>query len=193
MRLVIIHVEDEVCRRGRILKMFAIPYKSFHDMTYLDILTLGNLKLLKTYDFWINVEEFPHRVENMSAEEPMDVLDKVVEVRSIGGRLISLRIVGSYDTYRISELSSRPVGIRIIGERASIAFSETLYVSAPCRDPYLDARFIRGEVERLLIGASVKNFLKSLDLLREASERGMLARRKLVLFADFVREFSISV
>ncbi len=190
MRLVIVHVEEEQCRRGPVVRFFTIPCKSMCEMTYLDVLTLGNLKLLKSYDFWIDSEELPHRIENRNMGSLGDLLFKIVEVRSAGGRLISLRIIGSYHTSYIKELLSRPIGIRVIGDCMSMAFSETLYVKAPCKDPNIDLRFIRGNVSKFLIGSSVKNYFRSIEILKEASEKGEIARRKVVLIADFAREFT---
>ncbi len=193
MRLTIVHVDEENTRRGTIVKIFAIPCKNIHEMTYLDILTLGNLKLLKSYDFWISIEELPDRVSGIDVQRPEDLLYKIVEIRSAGGRIISIKIVGEHDRKILEELASRPVGIRVIGDRMSLAFSDTLYVSAPCKDFNIDVKLVKGQVEKVLVGSSVKNYFRSLDILREFSERGELARRKIVLLADFVHELPISV
>ncbi|NPA70655.1 MAG: hypothetical protein GXO26_07585 [Crenarchaeota archaeon] len=193
MRLIVVHVDEEETRRGIIVRIFTIPYKSVHEMTYLDMLTLGNLKLLKSYDFWINADELPDRISGIDILRSEDLLYKIVEVCSAGGRIMSMRIVGEYDKAKLEEFASRPVGIRVIGDRASIAFSDTLYVSVPCKDFDIDIKLFKGQVEKVLIGSSVKNYFRSLEILKEVSEKGELTRRKVVLLADFVRELPISV
>ncbi|NPB00371.1 MAG: hypothetical protein GXO10_03255 [Crenarchaeota archaeon] len=193
MRFIITHIDEENTSRGTIFRIFTIPFKSLHEMTYLDVLTLGNLKLLKSYDFWINNDELTHRVSGEEIVEPEDLLYKIVEISSAGGRIINMKIIDEYDKNRLIEFSSRPVGIRIIGDKMSLAFSDTLYVSAPCKDFDIDIKLMKGIVERFLIGSSVKNYFRSLDVLREASMRGIFARRKIVLLADYVHELTTSV
>ncbi len=183
--LIVLYVDKCQSEREILYRIFCIePIESLTDIS--KILALGNLKLIKCIDFWLPSSEITYRA---NVNSPLELLGKYVTVSAAGGRVLSLEVHADKRDYLktvLPALATRPVGIRVLNGFASLAISDTLYVTAPCRDENLDLKFFLGQLRELIVGASPKNFMKNLRKLKHASEQGILGRKKISLEADFV-------
>ncbi len=177
------------------LRIFTVP--SYFDPER-DVLHLGNLKLLKLYDFWIKAHEAYYRITTCEELRSIDdIVGKRFVIDSAGGRIIFMReICENFNNIQkvhclkyediVSNYISRPLGIRIIGPHIVLAFSEHMYVLSRCNYQNADIEYYLGRIRGFLIGASVKLFYNALEKLKHMSLLGKFSQRKISLTVDLV-------
>ncbi len=182
----VVHVERlERVDGSIVLRIFTIP--KFFDYER-DVLMLGNLKILKTYDFWLPIEEIYHRIDDEFLRVE-NLVGRTYRILSVGGRIMKMCRADDFINYEnfVKEHISRPVGVRILNSEICLAFSENLYAVAPCPSRRLDVEFYIGKIRGFLIGASVNTFDNIINKLKRVSMEGKFGRVKVSLSVDFAR------
>ncbi len=189
LKLLVIHYKKLITKRGDVVLIYTFPYRKFEEYDYREILRLGDLKLLKCYEFWIPEHEIYDRV-NPEISNISDIMFKIVKIHSVCGRIFKIDIVDELSNNNLEEfinnISSKPVGVRVLRDYVCLGFSDNLYVISKSNYRDVDIDFIYGNVLRFIVGSSVKNFYRNLDKLNMYSEAGLLGRKKISLIADFI-------
>ena len=180
----VVHVSRHYSRDGQIVYRIFTVTKTLQE---LDVLHLGNLKIVKCYDFWIPAHELEARTGLVRVEE---LIGKRVYITSACGRILSLE-VHSEDRATLnsiySEFASKPIGVRAWLNHIILAFSETLYVTSQFEDIDVDLKFYTGIIRKFLVGASVKTYFRIIEKLKEISQMGLFGKKKISLAVDFVK------
>ncbi len=172
-----------------ILRIFTVP--SYFDPEK-DVLHLGNLKILKLYDFWIDAHELYFRASTRDKLSNVnDIVGKKFLIRSAGGRVLLMQEISdersslNYDNIIMNYLS-KPLGVRIVMPHIVLAFSEHMYVLSDCEYQNADVDYYLGKIRGFLVGATVKTFYNILEKLKQVSLRGEFSKRKISFLVDLV-------
>ncbi len=187
LKFIVIHLEKILAKRGSIYRIYVFEHKNLEEYTYRDVLRIGDLKILKCYDFWIPETELHYRTEP-EIDNVSELKFKIVHITSISGRIMKISILDNFNEVPkfIENFSSYPKGVRVLGDFICLGFSENIYVISKSDYRDVDIEFMYGNVTRFIIGSSLKNFYRNLEKLNMYAESGVLGRKKLSFFVDFV-------
>jgi len=148
-----------------VLQLLCIPLNN------IQILSIGNLRLIKCFDFWIYENELPYRIENFEINNINELIGYVIKVNSIAGRVIKLNIINKVNTIeKLREYISKPIGIRYFQNYLIMGFNEQVYAIIRNVDNLpenIEELYYRKIIQGFLLYSTPKNFEKTRKIIEE--------------------------